>query len=203
MQKHITALLLAAGSSCRMQEHKILLDVLGKPLIQHALQNIQEIEDIIVVLGHHFIDVFTTLQYLPAGYRVDVVQNVHYKQGLSTSLITGLEAAGDTDAICICLGDMPNIPKQVVRQIKETFQTAKETSILVPMNKGKRGHPVLIPKFYFEEIYQLRGDKGANGILKKYQENIIAIETEHQGIFLDLDEKKDWNDYVNHHFNKR
>lgn len=190
--KTITAIVLAAGMSSRMKEYKILLDINGKPLIQYALQSIHNLtNNIIIVGGYNFSTLATYLSFLPEAKNIDIVYNKNYKNGLSTSLITGLDMAEPTDSILICLGDMPNIPRTLIEQMICVFHTVSEDTIIAPFCNGKRGHPVIIPKKYFSEIRSLQGDKGASSLLKKYQSHIYGITTDSTGIFLDLDNTED------------
>lgn len=190
--KTITAIVLAAGMSSRMKEYKILLNINGKPLIQHAIQNIHNLtNNIIIVGGHNFSTLATYLSFLPEANNIDIIYNKEYKNGLSTSLIAGLDMAEPTDAILICLGDMPNIPPELIAQMIQVFNTVSEDTIIAPFCNGRRGHPVIIPKKYFSELRSLQGDRGASSLLKKYQSYIYGINTDSNGIFLDLDNTED------------
>ena len=103
----IAAVILAAGRSSRMGgPNKLLATLDGKPLVRIVADaaHMSKVDDIIIVTGHMADEVSDVLDDLP----VTIIHNPDFKDGLSTSLKTGIDAMDEfTDAAVIMLGDMP------------------------------------------------------------------------------------------------
>jgi molybdenum cofactor cytidylyltransferase len=133
-------------------------------------------------------------------YSFKVCVSEHYWQGLSASLMAGVEASIDADAWWIALGDMPFINAASYQAIHEQVTLQKELpeaqqKIVRPYTLSqsgrKPGHPVVFPKRLKDSLLNLSGDEGAKVILKKERENLIEVQLNDNGIHLDVDEKKD------------
>jgi len=85
----VVGIVLAAGRGARMGSPKQLLELDGRPLLQHVIDAAAAapLEGVIVVLGHEAERVAAALD-LPAG--VVVVANPRHRDGQSTSLRAGL-----------------------------------------------------------------------------------------------------------------
>src|ERR1700758_1770900 len=97
----VSTVVLAAGMSSRMGRNKLLLSFRDKPLVVHAVDTLlaSKVGEIIVVLGHESEKVWDQLEEhssrAPGGAqtgRVLLVKNPDYRNGLSTSVRTGVQA---------------------------------------------------------------------------------------------------------------
>src|ERR1700758_4959608 len=97
----VSTVVLAAGMSTRMGRNKLLLNFRDKPLVVHAVDTLlaSKAGEIIVVLGHESEKIWDQLEdyagQAPNGgqrRRVRLVKNADYRDGLSTSVRTGVEA---------------------------------------------------------------------------------------------------------------
>jgi molybdenum cofactor cytidylyltransferase len=118
---------------------------------------------------------------------------------MSTSLQTGIAEMGkETQAVLIFLADMPFVRVETIHAMANAFWKSQKTNtIVLPMYEGKRGHPVLLPRCYFEEIQKLQGDKGAREILQKHHEKICFIQSKTPEVLLDIDTKEEWFKWKN------
>ena len=74
--------------------------------------------------------------------------NADYEQGMFTSVQCGFRnMPSSADAAILFLGDQPMIPAEVTRKIIRAYEQS-DKGILIPVYRGKRGHPVLIDKKY-------------------------------------------------------
>lgn len=191
----ISAIILAAGESKRMGQNKFLLPWGKKKVIEQVLEAYGEspVDEIILVLGCEAERILqnTSLK------RVKIVINPFYREGMSTSLKSGIQAVSqEATGILIALGDQPGIDRGVVGKLVSAFQKVfPQKNIVVPINKGRRGHPVILSKKFFGEILQLTGDIGGREILSRNETEIFAVEVETEGILWDIDTVNDYLKY--------
>lgn len=183
----VAALLLAAGSSTRMGEaNKLLAPVRGRPMVCWAADAITDADTgpLIVVTGHEADRVEAVLK----AYNATFVHNSDYRDGLSTSLKKGIEALpSDIDGVIICLGDMPEVTADILKQLLTAFDPVEGRSICVPVFGRKRGNPVLWAKKYLAEMADISGDVGAKYLLEEYAEEVCEVLIDTDAILFDVD----------------
>lgn len=196
----VSAVVLAAGMSTRMGRNKLLLTFRDKPLVVHAVDTLlaSKAGEIIVVLGHESQKVWDQLEDYAGpvsngGQRrlVRLVKNPDYRDGLSTSVRTGVQAVSpEAEAIMIYLADQPLLEPGDVDRIIAAFATAKvnDKMIVVPFFKGERGNPVLLDASLRDSILGIVGDVGCKGVIKRYPEKVYAIEMENDHVVRDVDD---------------
>ncbi len=181
------ALLLAGGASRRMGRLKQLEPLEGRPLLQHALDNLcaSRVDSVVLVVGCEADRVLQGLD-LPVGGRVRVVRNPSWEEGMAGSLVAGMRAAGRTDAILVALGDMPWVPPAVIDHLLGEAESS-DSSIVAPACRGRRGHPVLFRSNHFAELQALEGDAGAAQILREHPGRVLAVPVDCPGVLRDVD----------------
>ena len=187
----IAALILAAGQSRRMGvRNKLLAGIDGIPMVarvvEAAIAGTREGINggVHVVTGHQHQQVAAVL----AGRDVHLVHNPRYADGLSTSLARGLKAlAPDVDAALVCLGDMPRVTSAHIKRLVEAFDPLEGRAVCVPTWAGKRGHPILWARRFFDEMSEIKGDVGARHLLGEYAELLCEIPMDDDGVLLDVD----------------
>jgi len=196
----VSVVVLAAGMSTRMGRNKLLLMFRDKPLVVHAVDTLlaSKAGEIIVVLGHESQKVWDQLEDYAGpvsngGQRrlVRLVKNPDYRDGLSTSVRTGVQAVSpEAEAIMIYLADQPLLEPADVDRIIAAFATAKvnDKMIVVPFFKGERGNPVLLDASLRDSILGIVGDVGCKGVIKRYPEKVYAIEMENDHVVRDVDD---------------
>jgi len=196
----VSAVVLAAGLSTRMGRNKLLLTFRDKPLVVHAVDTLlaSKVGEIIVVLGYESEKVWDRLddnqdRVSNAGQksRVLLVENPDYREGLSTSVRTGVQAISpEADAIMIYLADQPLLEPADVNRIIEGFAAAKteNKTIVVPFFKGERGNPVVLDASLRDSILGIVGDVGCKGVIKRYPEKVYAIEMNNDHVVRDVDD---------------
>lgn len=192
----VDAVVLAAGLSSRMGGPSKMLALLdGKPLAAHVVDAVlaSRARRAIVVLGHQAELVKAALAKHPAA-AVTFVTAADYAQGLSRSLKAGIRAVSpDADGVLICLGDMPFVAAQHIDRLIAAFSPADGRAICVPTHEGRRGHPVLWARRYFDEILALDGDAGAKALFARHVDALCEVAIDTPGVLTDIDTMDDLN----------
>lgn len=182
----VAALVLAAGHSLRMGErNKLLCQVDGKPLVQHAIEAAcaSRACQVVVVTGHQSERIEGILEDWPVSF----IYNADHASGMASSLRCGLSALSEkAEAVLVLLADMPSIDAGIIDHMIEAFDPARPL-VLVPVHQGRRGNPVLWPRRYFAEMAALRGDTGARGLLERHAQEVRSLPFDSPAILFDID----------------
>jgi molybdenum cofactor cytidylyltransferase len=155
-------------------------------MLRRSVQAIVDsgVASVIVVTGHEAEQVRAALD----GIDVAFVHAAGFAEGMSASLKAGVGAVPAACAgVLICLGDMPYVRPESIRQIAESYDPADPWVAAVPVHQGRRGNPVLLGRPLFQEITRLTGDQGARGLLAKIQERVLEIAIDDPGVLRDID----------------
>ncbi len=187
----IGAIVLAAGHSSRMRAaslnaNKLTQPLDGRPMVRHAVEAALKsaASDVVVVTGNEKEQITMALEGLPITFR----DNPDYSKGLSTSLISGLNALPEEcDGALILLGDMPAVDSHLLDRLIAAFDPEQDRAIIVPVHGGRRGNPVLWGRRFFSEIRELSGDTGARALLAPYATLVCEIEASSDAPLIDID----------------
>jgi molybdenum cofactor cytidylyltransferase len=183
----IAGIVLAAGCSSRMQgENKLLLPWGLKCVLREVVENTcgAGLSEVVVVTGHGR---EATVEVL-AGLAVREVNNPDYGAGIASSIVAGVEAAGETGDVggyLFVLGDMPQVRVGTMELVCAALVDVR--AITVPTTLGKRGNPVAIGAAYKGDLLALSGDRGARSLLQTYADSVVEVAVEDRGILLDVD----------------
>jgi CTP:molybdopterin cytidylyltransferase MocA len=138
----IVAVVLAAGTSERLGQPKQLLELEGKPLLQHAVDRAADhFDEVIVVLGHEAEAIEAALD-LPTVARV--VLNERFAEGHHGSVRVGFTEASKKDAdVAMLLGDQPYIDGDLIDRTIGAFEDSS-AAVVRPRHGEAPGHPVLV-----------------------------------------------------------
>lgn len=185
----IGAVILMAGTSSRMgQSNKLLAKIDGVPIGRHVVHKVQEsgIYPIVVVTGHESEKIREMLD----GLDVYFIHNDQYDEGMGSSIRKAFSSIHGWDAGMIMMGDMPFVRVRMLMSIKEAYLNHGHP-LVVPLNNGNKGHPVLFSSSYFTELQSCGGDTGARGILKKNHDDIYFLKVDEESILWDVDTPED------------
>jgi molybdenum cofactor cytidylyltransferase len=186
----ICAVVPAAGLSSRMGVQKLLLPFGGKTVIAHIVDQLlaSTVDEVHVVVGHQAEHISAEL----SGRAVSIVKNPNYKSGMLSSIRCGLASLSkNCRTVLVVLGDQPSITTGLIDRMLQSFATT-EKSILVPLYKGKRGHPILFSSHYRDEILTHYGDMGLRGLLHSHPDDIFELEVPTASVLCDMDYPEDY-----------
>ncbi len=181
----VSAVVLAAGESKRMGEHKQLLLMGSRTMLERVLDSFiaSSVCQVVAVLGSGV----GKMRKVIGNRAVDVVFNERYQEGMSTSLIKGLEAVNRrAGGVMFALVDQPFVDTDVINRLIAAFSCGSK-GIVVPVYGKRRGNPVLFDMEYGEELRGLRGDRGAKEILMRHPEDVLEVDVECSGVIEDID----------------
>jgi broad specificity phosphatase PhoE len=134
---------------------------------------------------------------------VESAYNKDYPKGMFTSITTGISEAingyGETlRGFLLWPVDCPLIPPRVVKTMLEASEKNQE-SFIVPCYKGKKGHPLFIPKAYFQAILEHNGEEGLKGVTRPYEGDMIRLETNEEAVVLDMDTPESYEEILRYY----
>ncbi len=185
----VAAVLLAAGTSSRMgSANKLLVEVLGRPLVVTAALALQpHASPLVVVTGHDSAAVRAAL----AGHPIRFVHNDAYAEGMATSIRAGVEALPEVAGVLVCLADMPRLQPRHVAALVAAFAEAGPGAICVPTCRGRRGHPVLFGAAHLGALCALSGDRGGRALLDAHRGAVREVPIDDDGVLVDVDTPAD------------
>lgn len=186
----VAAVILAAGGSERMGQPKQLLPVGGQPLVRRVAASVcaAGLEQVVVVVGAHAEAVKRAL----SGLDVDIVANLAWMEGLSSSLRAGLGAVRPgVQAAIVILADQPALTPGLLEVLVARYR-ATQALIVAPFYRGQRGNPVLFDRALFPELLALEGDRGGRELLTRHSERLERVLTEDPAVILDVDTPEDY-----------
>jgi len=175
--------ILAAGESARFGSPKQLAQYEGEALIERAARTALDsgAEETVVVVGANKEQVAAKLTPFP----VRIVDNPDWKQGMSSSIIAGIEAL-DMNVAVLMTCDQPLITSE---HLHELAMATSRASIAASSYDGVFGVPCAFKREIFAELFKLEGDDGARDLIRSRRWPVASVPCE-QGS-LDIDLKKD------------
>lgn len=182
---------MAAGESRRMGKPKLLLPWKKTTIIEEVVDAYLKstLSELIVVVGENKESIKEVLKSKP----VRIVENLLYRQGMSTSICAGVLAASiEAEGYCIGLGDQPLITTKAI-DLLITFFLKDRTGIAVLSHQGKRGHPVIFSAAFRDALSSLDGDLGGRTIIEKHPSEVRYVEAGSKAVFVDIDTPEDYD----------
>jgi molybdenum cofactor cytidylyltransferase len=170
----ISAVILAAGAGTRFGGTKQVVEVRGKPLVQHAVDAATEagVDEIVVVLGHDADRVKARLE-LPSMGRW-VVNHAH-TSGMASSLAMGLGAVDpSSEAAVILMADQSGLTDQHVRALVDAFEARRSPIVRLRFRTGPG--PALLGREIWPDVSALEGDEGARSLMESRPELVEDVD---------------------------
>lgn len=186
----ICAIVLAAGESRRMGCQKLLLPFGKTTVIGHVVDELlrSALDAVYVVVGHERNRISDQL----SRRSMTIVTNPNYKLGMLSSVRCGLQALPQQcEKVLVALGDQPAITSELVNQMIQS-SSATNKGILVPLYRGKRGHPILFSIRYRDEIMTSFDNVGLRGLLQAHPDDIFQLSVSTPAILSDIDCPEDY-----------
>lgn len=169
----LQAVVLAAGGSKRFGSPKQLVRIGGRPMLHAAVSKAVEVagHSVTVVLGAHANELAPLLAHSPAT----IVVNREWETGLSSSIRAGLaRLPGTVDGVLLLLADQPSISVEDLRRLVGSWR--RQPEYIVAARYGSTvGVPAIFPRWCLRELQELRGDRGAQSLLRRHADRLVRV----------------------------
>jgi len=194
-ERSIVPVVLAAGDSTRMGYPKALLPFGGELFLTRVLRVAREtgLARPRLVLGRDAARIKERLGGCPGVAPLDgieVLVNPDPDRGQLSSIQLGLGGLEERcGAAMIWPVDQPAVSGELVRRLVEEFlaRSRRGCRIAVPFCGGRRGHPAIFHRTLFHEFMEAPLDKGARGIIPRYESEALYLPTDDSASVTDID----------------
>ncbi len=184
----MVGIVLGAGASKRLGRPKQTLPFGDTTLLGHVLRDVEgsSLERVVLVVGGAADEALAQV----APRRAEIVRNDAYGSGCASSLLAGLDAAGDVEAVMLLLGDMPGVEPAVVDRVASAWDERRPWAA-VTSYRSELGHPFVFSAGAFGALRELHGDKAVWKLIERHPERLERIEVDRE-LPRDVDT---WADY--------
>ena len=110
--------------------------------------------------------------------RAVVVENTSYGTGCASSLLAGMDAAGeDCEALVVLLGDQPGVRAGFIDSVLSEWRRKRPWASVTSYD-GELGHPFVFAREAFEDLRGLHGDKAVWKLIEAYPQRVDHVEIE-------------------------
>lgn len=182
----IACIVLGAGKSIRFGSCKLshTLDN-GKTILEQSTDTALVVFDVVTLVVAS-----GCKKRLNSKYGDEVISVVceNSDEGMSRSLVAGIQANLDAEGWLIVLGDMPYLSSDTLKNICDAYQSDK---IVQPVFESRVGHPVLFGKDFLPELLEINGDNGAKEVVRVNHDRLVKLATDDRAICWDIDRHRD------------
>jgi molybdenum cofactor cytidylyltransferase len=186
-------IILAAGSSSRMEELKQLMMYKNKTFLQHIIGESKNalLDPVICVTGYESELISKSI----SGMEVFIVYNEQWSEGMGSGISAGIKQLllSDVDSVILAVSDQPHVSSGLFG----TMQALRDQSgrgIVACSYAGTLGTPVLFIKEYFNRLQSLNGNQGAKNLVKMNLPDVCPVEFEKGSV--DIDTKQDYEKLI-------
>lgn len=174
--------LLAAGKSERFGANKLLADFDGMPMICRPLEAMQAVaaQRRCAVVG------CGEVAALARAYGCEVIVNDAPQLGQAHSIHLGVSAMEGMDAVLLLVGDQPRLTGESLACLMDGF-LASDKGMACLRDETHMGNPAVFSAKYYPALLSLAGDRGAKGILRANEENLLVVSCLYPGELSDAD----------------
>jgi molybdenum cofactor cytidylyltransferase len=172
-----------------MGHDKALLPLGGETFIQRLIGILHgQVRPLLVVLGHNADEIEAQISSIADVQDVQTLRNPDYQLGQLSSLQTALRFLNGQPVAgaLVCLVDHPAITVKVVRSLLDRF-LQRQSRIIIPTCRGRRGHPVFFAADLFQELLDAPLEEGARVVVRRHEAELDLLETAEEGILVDVD----------------
>jgi molybdenum cofactor cytidylyltransferase len=170
----VAGVVLAAGSSSRMGQDKLLLRLDGESVLRRAVRRALAagLDPVIVVLGH---GANPRVRDELAGLAVHPVVNPDPSRGIQTSRQVGIAAVPrEACAAVLLLADMPFVTEEMIAALVRRYR--ESTAPLVISEYGEvQAPPTLYGRSLFSELLAAEGDEGAKRVIQRHAGEAVVV----------------------------
>jgi molybdenum cofactor cytidylyltransferase len=172
----MVGVVLGAGRSSRFGAPKQLLPFEDTTLLGQVVRNANasNLDQVVVVLGRASEELRASVDF----GRAVVVENTAYGTGCASSLLAGMDAAGEScEALILLLGDQPGVRSEFINFALAEWRRERPWAS-VTSYREKLGHPFIFAREAFDDLRGLHGDKAVWKLIEAYPDRVLRVEIE-------------------------
>jgi molybdenum cofactor cytidylyltransferase len=176
MDGNIVGVVLGAGQSSRFGTSKQLLPFGDTTMLGQVVRNANasDLDRVVVVLGRASGELRSSVDF----GRAVVAENTSYGTGCASSLLAGMDAAGeDCEALVLLLGDQPGVRAGFIDSVLSEWRRKRPWASVTSYD-GELGHPFVFAREAFEDLRGLHGDKAVWKLIEAYPQRVDHVEIE-------------------------
>lgn len=188
--REVAAILLAAGPSRRIgQRNKLLLLIDDKPMVRRVAETHLAVIDtpLTVATGYQADDAPAAL----AGMLIKFAHNADFAEGQRGSVPAGLECAPGADPLLIGLADQPQSTSKDLSQLITAHRAGRSEKITIPMQDGRRGNPIDIPRCLRPRLTKNPERPGCIGFTPDHPDHVQTVPLNAPGFYAVVDTPDD------------
>lgn len=186
----VAGIILAAGASRRMGMPKALAKIGGATFLERVASALAKggIGETVLVLGADEGVIVPEIGWFGGT----IVINGAWREGQASSVAAGVGALDPSKiaGALIAPVDHPLVTADLIAQLLAAFRSAPE-KIILPVCRGRRGHPVVFPSRLFGELVNAPRDEGIRHVVRSHPADILELPTADDAVLRNLDTPAD------------
>lgn len=168
----MVGIVLGAGASRRLGRPKQTLPLGDTTVLGWVMREVEasSLERVVLVVGGGADEALAELSL----QRSEVAYNNSYGEGCASSLLAGLDSAGDCEAIMLLLGDMPGVDAPLIDSVRSAW-AGERAWAAVTSYEGGLGHPFLFSAAAFPSLRALHGDKAVWKLVERHPDRVCRL----------------------------
>lgn len=187
----VAAIVLAAGSSSRFGQPKLLMPWKNSTVIGSIISTIQTsgIREIHVITGGSR----TAVEKVLTPFLVHLDFNLDFaNQSMINSLQVGIRSISPPiKAAMIFLGDQPLVTSYIIRKILKEYLNST-SDLIVPVFQNHKGHPWILGQGHWGEILSMTPEVTLRDFLHRHESNLNYVPVRSAAILRDFDTKSEY-----------
>ena len=192
-QKRVAAIVLAAGSSTRMGQNKMLLELGAESVLRRAakIAAAAGLDPVVVVTGHQAEEAEAQL----AGLGCAVVHNAEHEVGIHTSVRVGIASLPESvHAAIVMLPDMPFVSAEMLRELVASYRGGDAPLVISRYGGQVNAPPMLYDRALFGELSVMQRRCGRE-VIRRHRSEALEVDWP-EALLADLDTPEDYQRVV-------
>jgi molybdenum cofactor cytidylyltransferase len=188
----INCILLGAGNSKRFGSNKLLCEFKGSTVISYIINTVTKVDfnEIILVTQRK------TFDEIRDKYNISKLLNTKPELGIANSIKLALTYSKEADAYMFFVCDQPLISYETILEMIEVYVNGNKNIVCASYGE-KIGNPVIFSSKYYQNLINLKGDKGGKIIVNSNLEDTLCYEVKDFKELMDVDTVKDLENLEN------
>lgn len=173
-QPNLHIAILAAGAATRFGRPKQLALLDGRPLLSHVLAHAIEVAGsaVSVVLGANA----AAIAPLVGRGSASLIVNRGWEEGVASSIRAAVQALpGACDGLMLLLADQVSVSGADLQHLADLWRR-QPNSVVAASYGGTTGVPAIFPRAVFPELLELRGDRGAQVVIRRNESRRVTVQ---------------------------